>query len=157
MKFLKEKDDMEGIKHDDGKPRMSLLSSMWLEGVTNVLNFGAKKYAAHNWRKGIARSRLLDAAFRHINAYNGGEDFDSESGLLHLYHASCCLMFASELHFTHPSLDDRYNRQALSDFVPPIKPKVDSKECFPCNGHGYIIAKDNTRETCPVCFGRGRE
>lgn len=98
----------KGIKHDLGKAQMELLSSQWIYGVANVLTFGAKKYAAHNWRKGLAQSRLLGAALRHIFSYLGGEDLDPETGLSHLHHASCCLMFASELKVTHPKLDDRY-------------------------------------------------
>jgi hypothetical protein len=98
----------EGIKNDQDKNRLDLLSSSWVEGVGQVLTFGARKYSAHNWRSGLARSRLLGACLRHVFAYLRGEDCDPETGLLHLYHASCCLMFASELHFTKPETDDRY-------------------------------------------------
>ena len=97
-----------GKKYDQEKPRMDLLSSLWLEAVSKVLTFGAKKYAAHDWRDGIERSRLIAAAFRHLSAYNRGEDFDKETGLSHLAHASCFLMFMTELHETRPDLDDRY-------------------------------------------------
>lgn len=97
-----------GVKHDAGKPMMELLSASWVEGVAKVLTLGAKKYASHNWRKGILQSRLLGAAFRHLFAYLRGEDLDPETGLSHLYHASCELMFAAELRETRPDLDDRY-------------------------------------------------
>ena len=97
-----------GTKHDSGKPPMSLLDTKWLTGVAEVLGFGAKKYAAHNWRKGIAYSRLSDAALRHLMAFNAGEDLDPESGLPHLHHASCCLMFLSNMSATRPELDDRW-------------------------------------------------
>jgi hypothetical protein len=97
-----------GIKHDSGKARMSLLDSSWLLGVAEVLGFGEKKYAAHNWRKGLSVSRLMDAAARHQAAFNDGEDLDPESGKSHLYHASCCLMFASWMIKNRPDLDDRY-------------------------------------------------
>lgn len=100
------------MKFDNGKPRMSLLSKRWLWGVASVMTFGAVKYAAHNWRKGIEQSRLLDAALRHITAYMEGEDNDTESGLSHLYHASCCLMFLSELKETKPELDDRWKNES---------------------------------------------
>lgn len=98
------------VKYDGGKIQLELLSPSWINGVGRVLTFGAKKYAAHNWRQGLARSRLLGAALRHVFAYLDGEDLDQESGLPHLHHASCCLMFASELHETHPKLDDRWKR-----------------------------------------------
>lgn len=97
-----------GVKFDEGKAQVDLLSTIWLLGVSQVLTFGAKKYASHNWRKGISRSRLMAAAMRHILAYNNGEDVDPETGLSHLDHASCCLMFARELHETKPDTDDRY-------------------------------------------------
>lgn len=97
-------------KHDSDKPMMSLLSKTWLWGVAAVLSFGARKYAPDNWRKGIGYRRLIDAAMRHITAFSDGEDIDPESGLSHLDHASCCLMFAREMITIHPELDDRYKK-----------------------------------------------
>lgn len=104
----KEEVKTTGVKLDEGKVQVDLLSTIWLLGVSQVLTFGAKKYASHNWRKGISRSRLMAAALRHILAYNAGEDVDLETGFSHLDHASCCLMFARELHETKPETDDRY-------------------------------------------------
>lgn len=98
----------KGIKNDQEKAGLHYLSSIWIHGVGQVLSFGAKKYADHNWRKGLHLSRLLGASLRHIFAFMSGEDKDPETGLSHLYHASCCLMFASEIHETLPEFDDRY-------------------------------------------------
>lgn len=95
-----------GLKFDQGKPMMSLIDPSFLTGVAQVLTFGANKYGKHNWRNGIHISRLVDAALRHINAFNSGLDLDEESGLEHLYHATCCLMMASR--FTNTAWDDRY-------------------------------------------------
>lgn len=125
----------QGVKHDAEKIQLDLLSARWILGVGQVLTFGARKYAAHNWRKGIKISRLLGAALRHIFAFLGGEDKDSETGLSHLYHASCCLMFASELHETHPELDDRFKipphrvemRMWTKDGMAPVNPEEFSK------------------------------
>lgn len=99
---------MTGIKHDQDKPRMDLLDPAWLEGVAQVLTFGAEKYAAHNWRGGIEYSRLIAAAYRHLGAINRGENIDPESGQQHAHHAACCLMFLSNMISTRPDLDDRY-------------------------------------------------
>lgn len=98
---------MSAIKYDVGKPPLSLIPRAAHIAEAEVLAFGAKKYAAWNWSKGMAHSRLIDAALRHITAYADGEDVDPESGLSHLAHARCCLGFLIELTQTHPDLDDR--------------------------------------------------
>jgi len=96
------------IKHDQDKPPLHLLSTEALNQVALVMQFGAQKYAAHNWRKGFQWSRPTAAAMRHILAFNNGEDLDPESKLPHLAHAMCCLMFLLEFQKTHQHLDDRY-------------------------------------------------
>jgi hypothetical protein len=59
-----------------------------------VLEFGKQKYAKDNWQKvANSRERYLDATFRHLIAYIEGEKVDKESGLHHLAHATCCLLF----------------------------------------------------------------
>jgi hypothetical protein len=96
------------IKYDQDKLPMHLLSTYSLEQMARVLQFGAQKYSAHNWRNGFAWSRPYSAAMRHLLAWNSGESVDSETGISHLAHAACCLMFLIELEKTHPQLDDRY-------------------------------------------------
>ena len=96
------------MKFDSDKLPVNLLSTEALNQTAAVLKFGADKYHAHNWRDGFAWSRPLAAAMRHIMAFNDGEDKDPESGLSHLAHAACCIMFLLEFEKTHPELDDRY-------------------------------------------------
>lgn len=82
-----------GLKFDQGKPQLSLLPIEALEEIAKVLTFGAKKYNKGNWRKGLLYSRVLDAALRHIYAYNNKQDTDPETGISHLAHAACNLLF----------------------------------------------------------------
>jgi hypothetical protein len=96
------------LKFDQNKLPLNLLSTEAMNQTAAVLAFGAEKYAEHNWRKGFAWSRPLAAAMRHLTAFNDGEDRDPESGLSHLAHAACCIMFLLEFEKTHPELDDRY-------------------------------------------------
>jgi hypothetical protein len=96
------------LKFDGDKLPLHLLSTEAMNQTAAVLKFGAQKYAEHNWRKGFTWSRPLSAAMRHITAFNAGEDKDPESGLSHLAHAACCIMFLLEFEKTHPHLDDRY-------------------------------------------------
>lgn len=99
------------MKLDQEKPRFELLSSHALEGTARVLTFGAEKYEAHNWRKGFAWSRILGSALRHLFAWARGEDLDPESGLPHLDHAACCVMFLQEYARTGAGTDDRHRRE----------------------------------------------
>jgi hypothetical protein len=117
------------MKHDQEKIQLDLLSAQWIFGVGRVLTFGAKKYAAHNWRRGAALSRYLAACLRHVFAFLGGEDNDPETGLSHLYHASCCLMFASELHQSRPDLDDRYKPEPRAATEERLHEGVASRKC----------------------------
>ena len=95
-------------KFDGSKPPMELLSTTALTKIAEVMAFGAQKYSANQWRIGMDWSRLLGATMRHLTAYNDGENLDSESGLSHLAHAACCIMFLLEFEETHPEFDDRY-------------------------------------------------
>ena len=101
----------EGVKHDDIKPPLGLLSTYALTETAKVLAFGAEKYAEDNWRQGLSYRRLVSAALRHILAFNEGQDEDPETELPHLAHAMCMIMFALELSATNPDLDDRYKHQ----------------------------------------------
>jgi hypothetical protein len=84
----------EGVKFDAGKPQWSLMQWKALTEVVKVLTYGAKKYSPNNWRKvPNARTRYIDAAGRHFAAYCAGEKNDSETGISHLAHAMCCLLF----------------------------------------------------------------
>lgn len=98
----------EGKKNDAEKPRMDLISSKAMIELSKVLTFGAKKYASHNWRAGISYSRIIAAIMRHVTAYNDGETLDPETGLSHMAHAFCEVMFLIEFEQTHPEMDDRY-------------------------------------------------
>ena len=102
------KQEPSGRKDDSEKPKMDLLDPLALEGLAQVLTFGAKKYASHNWRGGISYSRLIASMIHHLFALMRGENFDPESGLPHIDHLGCCWMFLSNMMKTRPDLDDRY-------------------------------------------------
>lgn len=101
---------MGGHRDDSDKPNVSLLPSKPLVGAAKVLTIAAKngKYELHNWRKGIAFSRLYAAALRHMLKFNDNIDLDEETGLSHIHHAICNLMFLAEMWETRKDLDDRY-------------------------------------------------
>lgn len=83
-----------GNKDDKGKCRLDLVEPEFIEGVGDVLTYGANKYGANNWQQvDDAKNRYFAACLRHLFAYRKGEKEDSESKFSHLFHAACNLMF----------------------------------------------------------------
>jgi hypothetical protein len=118
MSKSKEMKKSAGTKHDAGKLRLDLLDPEFLTGVADVLGYGAEKYAEHNWLKGIHWTRLYGAILRHLQSAMYESFLDSESGLPHLDHAACMLMFLRR-HMISPDLenmDDRCEAFVLEDY-----------------------------------------
>jgi len=100
--------DNNGAKrYDQGKVRLELLDAEFIEEFAEVLTFGAKKYAANNWRKGMNYSRAFGSLKRHLSALERGEDFDQETGLHHGAHIACNAMFLYYYQKYNRGVDDR--------------------------------------------------
>lgn len=86
--------EVQGLKYDDEKPRWELLPLETIEEIVKVLTYGAKKYSDNSWQRldnGI--ERYYAASMRHITSWRTGEEIDPESGLPHLSHVFCNVMF----------------------------------------------------------------
>ena len=95
-----------GALRQNMKGRFDLVPIEALEAYQRVAEFGANKYAAHNWEKGLPRMQIAASLIRHVWKYMVGEDNDAESGLPHTDHivwnaAALCH------HHTHEIEDDR--------------------------------------------------
>ena len=73
-----------------------LLPSLALRSVVRVLEFGASRYGADNWRR-VEPLRYRKAILRHVTAALHGEATDPDSGEPHWAHAICCALFLIEL------------------------------------------------------------
>lgn len=83
-----------GGKADAGKRPWHLVPWNALGQIVEVLDYGAKKYAPGNWRNvPDAKARYFSATMRHLTAWMDGQQLDPESGLHHLAHAGCCVLF----------------------------------------------------------------
>lgn len=98
----------EAVKFDDNKPRYDLLPWPALEQVAMVMAFGAKKYAEHNWAKGMAWTRLARATIGHVALWLRGEDNDPESGFSHLAHAGASVLMLLSLVIMRRGNDSRF-------------------------------------------------
>lgn len=106
-----------GRKDDAGKVRIELFPGDALFAISQVLTFGAAKYADRNWEKGMSWGRVFGAAMRHLWAWWQGRgpatrnfalgELDSETGFSHLWHAGCCVVFLISYEERRVGLDDR--------------------------------------------------
>ena len=98
LKISQDPNHTGGRKFDGNKLQYGLVPPLALRETVKVLTFGAQKYEPDNWRRvPDGPRRYFDAAQRHIWAYKEGEIIDPESGVNHLAHAVCCLMFMLDL------------------------------------------------------------
>lgn len=96
----------KGVKPE----RFSLIPKAPLDLLGQVYDFGTKKYAPHNYRRGYEWSKSYDALQRHLTAWWERDEIDPESGLSHLGHAAwhifALIVFSSDPKYKQ--FDDRY-------------------------------------------------
>lgn len=113
----------ESTKFDEGKAPMTLIDPTFTEGLAQVLGFGAAKYGVNNWRStGLKFSRVLDAAHRHLAAFERGQDCDPETGRQHMYHLAACAMFVAHyVNHNREDLDDRHYKTKQDPGAPGVQ------------------------------------
>jgi len=98
-----------GFYRDDGlKLRLDLVPPEALFGLSDILTYGARKYADRNWERGGKWGRSYASALRHLLAFWAGEDMDSESGLPHIDHVLANVVFLSTYQKRGIGVDDRH-------------------------------------------------
>lgn len=102
------------MKNDVGKRRYSLMPIRPVDDVTDVFEFGSKKYGDYNWHKGFPYLDLYNATMRHLQDWMNPNkpDFAPDSGLHHFSHATANLMMMLEEFRSHPELDNRPFKKA---------------------------------------------
>jgi hypothetical protein len=97
------------VKYDAGKPRYDLVPWDAFDEVVKALTFGAEsgKYEDRNWESGNYWGKYIAPLFRHTTAWVMGKDKDEESGLSHLAHAGCCILFLLAYQKRNVGVDDR--------------------------------------------------
>ena len=97
----------EGLRFNEGKTRHDLIPQFAQEQYAKVLTKGSEKYAERNWELGMKWSKVTASLKRHTAAFERGEDFDKETGLLHTAHIMCNAAFLTEYYKIYPQGDDR--------------------------------------------------
>ena len=112
----------KGMRFNSGKLRYDLVHPKSHEDMVKVLTYGANKYTicdesgnvtydgSMNWREGLSWMSVIASLKRHIEAFEAGEDYDPESGELHIAHAACNVHFLNAFYYIFPQGDDRPKR-----------------------------------------------
>ena len=111
-------------KFDSSKPRVDLVPPILIEEVAKVLDFGAQKYAVHQWREGTDWTRMYAACQRHLLKWVDGETIDPDSGLNHLTHAACNIAFLLEYENRGLGKDTRFKYPSKEDNHAVTKQKI---------------------------------
>jgi len=82
------------LKDDLGKTRWDLVPFEALEHIVKIIEYGTTKYGPNTWQtlEG-GDDRYFSAAMRHLVSWRSGETNDYDSGLPHLAHAACNLLY----------------------------------------------------------------
>jgi hypothetical protein len=96
-------------KKSEGKYKPTLVYPSFIEHIARVREYGVNKHGhSEDWRT-TPKVFHINATQRHINVYTSGEEFDQESGLPHLAHAACNLMFEIERAYGSGIIEDLFH------------------------------------------------
>ena len=99
--------DGGGKRFNTGKLPIELVPTSSIYAIADALQYGATKYEANNWRRGMKWSVPYACAMRHLMKWFEGEDRDEESGREHLSHVMANVAMLVEYSNTCKELDDR--------------------------------------------------
>ena len=102
----KHTDEMQALRYNQGKVEWSLVDFKSLEPMVKVLEYGCRKYARNNWKKGMPATQIIESMLRHTFKLLEGELVDPESGIEHIGHIQCNALFLSYVLSEKPEFND---------------------------------------------------
>jgi len=145
-------DPSRASRFNKNKLRYDLIPSYPMEQLAKLFTFGAKKYAPHNWKKGMPWSEVEASLRRHLEAYSAGEDFDydkdckgcqegncdTHSGLYHMTAVMWNAAVLTDYYRSNPKFDDRLKSYL---HLPKIVLDIDEVVCGWTQGYEAKMGK----------------
>ena len=108
-----------------GKLPLHLVPAVATAGESLALMWGAMNYGRANWRDaGVRYTIYTDAIERHLGKLKEGQDWDSESGLHHLWHIRACTAILLDADAAGMLTDDRVKSEAAIRALDALGPQV---------------------------------
>lgn len=119
--------DNQGLRYNEGKPRMDLVPPEAMLALGRHFEIGAKKYADRNWERGMDWGKCCASLERHLLAWKSGEDYDSETGSHHMISVAWNAFVLFTYAIRGIGKDDRpkLQKNGISMWVEPNMPKYE--------------------------------
>jgi|688.fasta_scaffold354351_3 hypothetical protein len=101
-------DDKTGGRKGSKESQIGFIDPVALYELGKVAGMGIRKYEKYNYLKGYDWSLSYNACMRHLQQMWAGEDFDEESGLLHVVHAAWHALALASFTVRDLGTDDRF-------------------------------------------------
>ena len=90
------------------KPSLAAVPMRSVYEMGKAMQDGERKYGRFNWRENDVNSDIyIDAALRHINSWQDGEDIAADSRHHHLAHAMACMAIIIDAQLGENLIDSR--------------------------------------------------
>ena len=96
------------------KTPLRLVPKVAIAEMARVMELGANKYGPYNWRDNAVKlSIYIEAARRHLDLLEHGEDLDEESKANHAAHTMACMAIVLDANACENLIDDRHKSEAV--------------------------------------------
>jgi hypothetical protein len=100
------------------KPPVGLVPPVAILNIAQAFRDGAAKYGPYNWRKDpVSITTYLDAMYRHIMAYQDGEERSQDADVHHLAHVAACACILMDAASLGVLVDDRPSPGKASETI----------------------------------------
>lgn len=117
-----EDEPSQGINPKDAigasKPDYQFVPMGPIYKTSGAMQDGAKKYGPFNWREQPVNAQVyINAARRHLDLFEAGEDLADDSGAEHLAHMAACAFILMDAQMNNSLNDDRTNDPAFVEYL----------------------------------------
>lgn len=134
--------------HGIVKPQLHLVPPSAMLHLSMAFHDGAHKYGPYNWRTDpVSATTYISAMQRHMLDYLDGEEFASDSGVMHLAHIMACCAILIDARECNTLIDDRPRPGPAPEIIERLKTQLEAKER---ERKGLVQVESSTPDFAPM-------